>query len=333
MRLKRYTAPTTNDALKLIKKELGPDAVILSTRKVKGADGNMAMEVTAAVEREAPAKAHAPDVALPQAEENTAPANDSKLDYILQEHGVANGVARKVTRAADALADTGFSTEDALEMVLSKLVHFAPPAHALKQGRATVFIGPTGAGKTTTLAKLAVNKRMNGFSVGLINMDTYKIGGQEQLQIYADALKEKALQVNSAEGLKDALDTFTDKDFIFIDTGGVNPFETGRLDDMLAMLEGADVDIALVLPCNLNTLELTRMPKAFAALKPSVLLFSKMDETAHLGGILNAAVESELFVCYATDGQRVPQDLLELDAQSLGRRLSQPPRLPWEESA
>ena len=331
MRLKRYLAPNMTEGLRIIRAELGEDAIILSSKKVKTTTGATALEITAAVERTATpptAEPKHPEF-TPESLVHTTPSEE--LEGLLTSHGVSAPISQKISRAAEALSETGFSTEDALEMVLGKMVSFLRPTVVQHAGKPLVLIGPTGAGKTTTLAKLAIERKRHGHSIGLITMDTYKIGGAAQLRIYADALKEDMHAVKTADELHTALNAFKDKAFVFIDTAGINPFERSRLNDMQALIEGLDVDIALVLPSNLNTLELNNMPQAFAALNPSSLIFSKMDETAHLGGIINAAIASHLPVCYATDGQRVPQDILELDAQSLSRRLMAPPRLPWEE--
>ena len=335
MRLKRYSAPTMADALRMIKTELGEDAVILSTRKVKGPDGKPGLEITAAVDA-APDHAPAPQPARHPADTQAIPpvfdGPTGVLGAQLLDHGLTPALAQRITRAAEALGDTGFTPEDALEMVLGKMIRFQRPGDWLPKGTRLMLVGPTGAGKTTTLAKLAVQTRMAGRSIGLITLDTYKIGAVEQLGIYADALKEDLRVVPNTASLAATLEELKDKDVVFIDSAGINPFERSRMADLQTHLAGSDVRVALVLPSNLNSAELVTLPRAFAALNPGALIVSKMDETAYMGGVITAAVESGLPVCYATDGQRVPQDLLELDATSLSRKLLQPPRLPWEET-
>lgn len=340
MKMKRYTTPTMAEGLRLIKSELGDGAVILSTRKIKMAGGETGLEITAAVDNFDPPPAIAkPAYAAPvhRPVPERATRNASSLGGMLALHGVSDGVAGRVTRAVDALADTGFSPADALDMVLSKLITFRPASQVLVRGRPMLFLGSTGAGKTTTLAKLAVSQRLAGHTVGLVTLDTYKIGGAEQMRIYGDALKEDPHLATTPAELVAALDSLRSRDYVFIDTAGINPFEPTRraalADFLSAVRKQGPVDVALVLPANLNAAELAALPRAFGALAPSTLVFSKLDETVHLGGLVNAAVTSELPVCFATDGQRVPQDLLELDAQSLGRRLLVAPRLPWEDAS
>ena len=341
MKLKRFTAPTMNEAIQAIKAELGDDAVILSTRKVKGANGKPTLEVTAAVEQLAAAPAQeerrtaAPRTTEPRphttADIDLEPAlTATPLADKLIAHGVALTIAQKLQKAVKALQETGFSEEDGLEMVLSKLIQFNTPTELLEAGKPFVLVGSTGAGKTTTLAKIAVTERMHGRKVALVTMDTYKIGGVEQLDIYADALKESLHIVKSGSTLAETLAKIKGYDLILVDSAGVNPYERTRMADIAKHLTEVDATIALMLPSNLNAAEMVALPKAFGALKPKHLLFSKMDETSFLGGMVNTAIESGLPLCFATDGQRVPQDLLQLDAQTLSRRLLMPPTLPWD---
>lgn len=340
MKLKRFTAPTMHEALQAIKAELGDDAVILSSRKVKGANGKAVLEITAAVEQIAAAPAHERRSATPRTEEprlqTTADldlepaATVGPLADKLMAHGVTPAIAQKLQKAVKALQETGFSEEDGLEMVLSKLIHFNTPTQLLEANKPFVLVGSTGAGKTTTLAKIAVTERMHGRKVALVTMDTYKIGGVEQLDIYADALKESLHIVKSGSSLAETLQKIKGYDLILVDSAGVNPYERTRMADIAKQLTDVDATIALMLPSNLNAAEMMALPNAFGALKPKHLLFSKMDETSFLGGMVNTAIESGLPLCFATDGQRVPQDLLQLDAKTLSRRLLMTPTLPWD---
>lgn len=349
MKLKRFTAQNMSAALKAVKAELGDDAVILSTRKIKGNDGKPTLEVTAAIEQIAPAKADAPKedrrISGPRTEEvRTATTGTTTADFDLEPanngegtladqlmaHGVTSAIAQKLQKAVKALMETGFSEEDGLEMVLSKLINFRTPGELLEAGKPFVLVGSTGAGKTTTLAKIAVTERMHGRKVALVTMDTYKIGGVEQLDIYADALKESLHVVKSGQTLGQTLEKIKGYDLILVDSAGVNPYERTRMADIAKQLDAVDATVALMLPSNLNAAEMTALPKAFGALKPKHLLFSKMDETSFLGGMVNTAIESGLPLCFATDGQRVPQDLLQLDAKTMSRRLLMAPTLPWD---
>lgn len=343
MRLKNFTAPTLNQAMKLIQKELGDDAVILSSKQILSPTGETLMEVTAGVDKAPqaiPTPSQAPtshaDVMQRLAfsytpESKVHNTTQSDLSALLDEHGVSREFSERIHKACTSLEETGFTTEDTLEMVLSKMVQFTPSGKILNGRKTVAFIGPTGAGKTTTLAKLAVEERKKGKDIGLISLDSFKIGGAEQIKIYAEALDADYALCNDVNEVKEALERFEHKDRIFIDTMGINPFERSRFEYLKKVLSQTDAQVNLVLPCNLHAQELASLPRAFRELNPQLLTFSKMDETAHLGGIINAAIASELKVCYATDGQQVPDDILELDAPSLARKLLTKPKLPWED--
>ena len=337
MKLKRFTAPTMPEAIKMIKNDLGEDAVILSTRKITGAGGQKGLEITAAIEQVAPKpapEAPPPSSAIEdamRAAQGQTPSEVSALTARLIEHGVDTALAQRINKAVTALRETGFNEEEGLEMVLSKMINFTQPADVLQKDRPLVLVGPTGAGKTTTLAKIAVSERMQGQKVALVSMDTYKIGGIEQLGIYADALKENLHVVDARTRLADVRKELDSYDLTLVDCAGTNPREKTRLQDVINQMVDVKADVALVIPCNLNAAEMKALPKAFGALEPAHLIFSKLDETAFLGGLVNTAVGSGLPVCFVTDGQRVPQDLLQIDPKSLSRRLLAKPLMPWED--
>lgn len=337
MRLKHYTANSMQEGLRLIQKDLGDDAVMLSSKSVTLPNGSKGVEITAAIEKFTPATKEQQtsnpfNFADLQAKAESRYIAPESLEEKLLTHGVSSNISHKISNAIKALEGSGFETEDCLEMILGKLINFQISSKVLSKGRPIVLIGSTGAGKTTTIAKLAVSKVINKNSVGLINMDNFKIGAKEQIKIFADALQVESRMVKTPEELANAAGLFKhkQKDFTIIDSAGLNPFRQDRLIHLQKMVSVLDNPyIALVLPANLNPQELARIPFAFKGLEISGLIFSKMDETHYLGGIINAAIESQLEVCFATDGQNIPQDISELDAKSLARKLLEDVKLPW----
>ena len=354
MKLKRFTAPTMPEAIKMIKNDLGDDAVILSTRKIAGQNGHKTLEITAAIDKTPDNKANSPTQqnhtkmaaerqgaqsadaitqALQHAQTGSTAQSDNGGDTLAERliaHGVNPDITQRIDKAVTALMETGFGEEDGLEMVLSKMITFETPADILQKGRPLVFVGPTGAGKTTTLAKLAVSERMHGHKVALVSMDTYKIGGIEQLNIYADALKENLHVAGKEKDFRDIVKDLTEYDLVLADCAGANPFEGSRLQDTQKQIKEVQAATSLVLPGNMNSAEMAALPRAFSPLKPAHLMFTKLDETIFLGGLVNTAIQSGLPVCFVTDGQKVPQDLMQIDAKSLSRRLLAKPVMPWE---
>ena len=331
MQIRRFTAPSMPEALELVKNELGPDAVILANRKISGENGAPAFEVTAATD-----EAENGPAPVPKADINKdvlkADFSNLKLDQVLDKHGIMPEIKAKIMTAVSALGDTGFDDFDTLDMVLSKMVPFTLPARALPKGKTHIFIGPTGSGKTTTLCKLAVDRRISRHSIGFITMDNQKVGAYEQIAIYADAMKERAYMARNTAEFEAAVEDMGPRDFLFVDTPGVNPFnhkQIHRLKEKIGTIPGEKV-IHLVMPAHLHPQEMAAIAPALAELHPSNVIFTKMDETSYYGGIVNAAVMSGLKMGYVGMGPKVPDDLSEIDSTTLAQKLTQPPRLPWE---
>lgn len=322
------------EALSLVKQQLGEDAVILSSQKVNGANGAESFEITAAVDN-IPGPSATDEPEAPRADFVTGiqpPEEVDALADVLHKHGVASELVGKITKAAEALHDSGFSAADTLDMVLGKMVPFASPAETLARGKAHVFVGPTGAGKTTTVAKLAAAMRLQGASVGLISLDYQKIGGFAPLDIIADILEDQAHLVSNRQEFIDAAKALGKRNYVFIDTAGFSPYAEEAIDNLKTLLDeiGLEHTVHLILPATMNPFEMPTIPLATQKLKPASLLFTKMDETSYLGGMLNTAAGSGLKVCYMADGPDIMRDIATLDAASLAQLLAHPPRLPWE---
>lgn len=348
MHIKRFTAANMTDALALVKDALGDDAVILANRRVDGDDGTQLIEVTAATDAPVKEKAQADNGRVEEAQPQgkkfdkipedfpILDRNASDLQKLLDKHGILPNISKRIDNAVKALAETGFDDLDTLDMVLGKMITFEAPAKAIAKGKYHVFVGPTGAGKSTTVCKLAANKKIDRHSIALVTLDNQKIGGFEQMAIFASALKEDAHLMKNNDDWQKIQESVTDTDYVFIDTPGINVFDTVQVTALKKRLEAIGLQNAtvhLVLPASLNPLEMAAMPAALAALHPSTILFTKFDETTYLGGLTNVAITSGLKVCYVTDGTSVPDDIVELDASMLAEKLMRKPRLPWEREA
>lgn len=331
MKIRRFTAEGMPEALELVKNELGEDAVILATRKVTGAAGKLTLEITAAVDEQDVSEPPVPQTDIPQEAIKDKAAFDT-LEDMLQKHGIMPEIREKILTAVDALGSTDFDHFDALDMVLGKMVPFTLPARALPKGKAHLFIGPTGSGKTTTLCKLAVDRRISRHSIGFITMDNQKVGAYEQLSIYADAMKERAYMVRNGEEFEAAVEDMGERDFLFIDTPGVNPFDKKQISRLKEKINGLGIEpiVHLIMPAHLHPQEMAAIAPALAELHPQNVIFTKIDETSYYGGIINAAIMSGLKMGYIADGPKVPDNLCEVDSTLLAQKLTSAPRLPWE---
>lgn len=174
-----------------------------------------------------------------------------------------------------------------------------------------MVVGPTGVGKTTTLAKLAGQFGMqDNCRVGLITVDTYRVAAVEQLRTYAEIIDLPMKVVTNAAQLQEALDSFIDCDLVLIDTAGRSPNDAQSLSELKQLTEAACPDhIYLVLSLSSGASALRVAAERFASVRPTSLVMTKLDEASGCGGLLSAARDIGLPISYFTTGQEVPRDI------------------------
>lgn len=179
-------------------------------------------------------------------------------------------------------------------------------------GGITAVVGPTGAGKTTTIAKLAARWCMlhGSQDLALVSTDGYRIGAREQLLTYARILGAPMYAANSGLELGRVLQRLKSKKLILIDTAGMGPRDV-RLTEQLAALKlgAARARVLLALPAQGEGHALEEIVRAFARVGPAACVLTKVDEAASLGGAISAVLRHKLQIAYVCDGQRVPEDL------------------------
>ena len=189
------------------------------------------------------------------------------------------------------------------------------------QRKIITMVGPTGVGKTTTIAKLAANFRLRERQrVGLITVDTYRVAAVEHLRAYAEIIDLPMKVVMNARDMKWALSELSDMYLILIDTAGRSPREELKIQELKTLLQEAHTDeINLVLCASASLKSLTVTAEKFAGLGLSSLLLTKLDETAGMGNLLALARATQLPLSYLTTGQNVPDDIETADPGRLSR--------------
>ena len=189
--------------------------------------------------------------------------------------------------------------------------------------RIVALVGPTGVGKTTTIAKLAANFRLREKRrVGLITVDTYRIAAVEQLRTYADIIDLPMEVVSTPREMRAAVDRLSDMELILMDTAGRSPRDEVKIQELKSMLSEAQADeVHLVLSSSAASQGLVKTAEKFASVGTSSLLLTKLDEATGLGNVLPLLRECGLPLSYITNGQNVPDDILSAEPKRLARMI------------
>ena len=213
--------------------------------------------------------------------------------------------------APGQLTDT-VATTSLLAALIEREIRCAEPI-APKRGcrQVAMLVGPTGVGKTTTIAKLAGRFGVShGLKVGLITVDTYRVAAVDQLRTYAEIIDLPMQVVTTPEELPAALAQFAEFDLVLIDTAGCGPHDGRRLEELKQLVEAATPDhVYLVLSLASGAKPLRTVAERFAAVRPTSLILTKLDEAAGCGALLSASRDIVLPVTYLTAGQEVPRDI------------------------
>ena len=205
-----------------------------------------------------------------------------------------------------------------------------PHEISLKEGEPALvfFVGPTGVGKTTTIAKIASDFKLEKKAkVAMITSDTYRIAAVEQLRTYANILDINLQVVYTIEELNHAIELFKDYDLILVDTAGRSHKnkeqcrEIQHLVNDCTLLQGMRREIFLVLSAATKYKDLLNIVDVYSQMGKYSIIFTKLDETSALGNILNIRLNTSADISYVTSGQTVPDDISILDAQKLAKHL------------
>lgn len=206
-----------------------------------------------------------------------------------------------------------------------------PQPLELSEGKTKLvfLVGPTGVGKTTTIAKLASEFKLNKkVKVGMITSDTYRIAAVEQLRTYANIMDVPLQVVLTLEEMNSAIKQFSGYDVVFVDTAGRSHKNTEQCDELFHLVNDIELDsekyekeIYLVLSTATKYKDLLKITDIYDNLKDYRLIFTKVDETSAIGNILNIKLKTNSPLSYITGGQAVPDDIAVVDMQKIAKQL------------
>jgi flagellar biosynthesis protein FlhF len=223
-----------------------------------------------------------------------------------------------------------------------------PGTRGRRKPRLIVLVGPTGVGKTTTLAKMAAlfGELSGGVwrkAVRLVTLDNYRIGGKQQIEKYGEIMEIPVSSVENHDGLRSVLALYRkDVDFILVDTIGKSPRNYGELGDMKTVLDacGSRAEPHLCISASTKVSDIEEILRQFEPFKYKSVIITKLDETGRVGNVISALAEAGKSVSFITDGQTVPSDIAEaqvirflinlegffIDRDALARRFPETPK-------
>jgi flagellar biosynthesis protein FlhF len=239
------------------------------------------------------------------------------------EEDLARDLIHQLKRDAGAekIADASASKARLRGMVEGEVRCAAPIGTAQGRRRVVALVGPTGVGKTTTIAKLAANFRLrDGIRMGLVTVDTYRIAAVEQLRTYAEIIDLPMKVVTSPREMRRALDELSGLDLVLIDTAGRSPRDELKIQELKSLLAEAQVDeVHLVLSLVASPKSLQATAEKFAPAGTTAMILTKLDEAVGMGSLLSVARRVPLPVSYLTTGQDVPDDIEHASARRVAR--------------
>ncbi len=309
--MQTFKARSMPEALARVKAAFGPQAVILGTRAVhapglRGMAGAQQVEITAAPPEEQPPAA-TPD------RDSRIPAHARGQYQRLTAAAVSDQLARRLLSAAGRPGED--PAGDAQQRFQDTVARLIPTAGGIRlhedRPACVALVGPAGAGKTTTAAKLAAEFVLRqGRRAVLVSLDLHGVGRHEQLARYAELIGARHEAPQSLDAARALRPELVDADLVLVDTSGLGPNDPDRRSQLAEMLAAFRPDERhLVLPASMDAAVQSHMAGFFAELRPNRLLLTRLDEALGMGVVLNTAERLALALSYTSGGQTVPHDL------------------------
>jgi flagellar biosynthesis protein FlhF len=358
LKVKKFVAPSMPEAMKMVRNELGSDAVILNSKEIQtggilGFFRKRAIEVIAASDPNPSAepqlkhkrrkdpimetdyksndsfsailkeikelKAQLNNRSLSNESSFSLPAPMEKVQRLLKEQEVNEYVTNEImysvlqewfTRDVNKDRPNAFSYVKDVMIEKFRSIPFGGMDYKKKY---ITFVGPTGVGKTTTLAKVAANSVLKDHKkVAFITTDTYRIAAVEQLKTYAKILGIPLEVCYTIEDFRLAKEKFSHYDIVFIDTSGRNYTNKKYVEDLHQLIDfNNEMETYLVLSLTSKFADLEKIYHQFSLIKIDKFIFTKADETSTYGSMVNLIFKHHIGAAYVTNGQNVPDDIVE----------------------
>jgi len=320
MRLKTYTAASANEALQLIRDELGDSAVIVSTETDRSTGAKI---VTAALDDRI--EPDAEDSAQPSTQADTVLSDladaSATLRQLLSRHGVPPHLGARIVTACDITTDDELAPS--LTRGINQVYGFSPLDEKIGT-RPMMLVGPPGVGKTVTAAKIAARVVMRGINPLVISTDTVRAGAIGQLEAFTRILKLNLVTARTIEDLEAAYDQARGE-AIIIDTAGANPFDEAALDAVGLAARAVGAEPVLVLAAGGDAVEAAEIAAAFAQIECKRLIATRIDLSRRLGSLLAAADAGRLAFSDVSVTPEIANGLTPLEAEMLANLLTGAP--------
>ncbi len=346
------------EALNLVREELGSDAVILDNKQIQQPDGTSFFEIKAAIDLDNTGQINLTDGNSYSTSKTDILSIQNQINEInnflsllvstknhfvnLYQHRplaeiynylLTQGLDEKkvylLMAKSSKLIGKNFNSKSRIVAAFCKqlinnittLNPFEQPVRGKNTPPMYTFIGPTGVGKTTTLAKLAARLKIrSGYKVGIISLDIYRIGAYEQIKTYAEIIDVPIMSAQNRDELEFARRQLKECDFLLVDTIGRNFFNKKNITELLDFFSNVkDTNHLLVLSATSKDKDLHKLIQLFAPFKISGLIFTKLDETTSYGNIVNQLLRFPYPATFFCRGQKVPEDIEEATYQKIVR--------------
>lgn len=323
MRIQKFEADNMRDALAQVKRALGPEAIVISTREIRRGLLGTGIEVTAALDPDESSEKPPPPRPTSPAPAARVPAADIErvvgplrselrsLRYLIKMGTGRNDntdLRRELSELRAAMLQMSVNAEAEVDIARIARGH---QLSARSRGRIVALVGPTGVGKTTTIAKLAARAALGrGRKVAVITLDNYRVGGEQQMRLFTDLIGVPLVPLSEHGDLRRSIDQLRDYDTVFVDTAGRSPRDTPAIHELAQCMNGIDgLEVHLTIAADTPARSIASAFQRYSALPVHRLLFTKVDEATDLTELARAPIVLGTPVSHITTGQAVPEDL------------------------